>query len=102
MCSKPSPPVELYGAGLNVGLGLALTRRLVEAHGGELSFENSASGGTTFTFTLTTALVHHSNGTHGSETKKEDEGNGAVELVGEGPLDDPVPVPSLELSGLGI
>ncbi|MCA1831593.1 MAG: ATP-binding protein [Actinomycetota bacterium] len=37
------------------GLGLALTKRLVEAHGGEISFDSEVGVGTTFTFTLQTA-----------------------------------------------
>jgi signal transduction histidine kinase len=38
------------------GLGLALTKRLVEAHGGAISFTQRPKGGTTFSFTLPTAL----------------------------------------------
>jgi signal transduction histidine kinase len=34
------------------GLGLAISREIVRAHGGEIHAESSASGGTTFTFTL--------------------------------------------------
>jgi signal transduction histidine kinase len=36
----------------STGLGLALTKRFVEAQGGEISFESSPGGGTTFVFTL--------------------------------------------------
>ena len=36
----------------STGLGLALTKRLVEAHGGQISFETVVGKGTTFTFTL--------------------------------------------------
>jgi signal transduction histidine kinase len=34
------------------GLGLAISREIVRAHGGEIHAESPASGGTTFTFTL--------------------------------------------------
>jgi signal transduction histidine kinase len=34
------------------GLGLALTKKLVEAHGGEISFVSKPGSGSTFTFTL--------------------------------------------------
>jgi signal transduction histidine kinase len=36
----------------STGLGLALTRRLVEAQGGRLSYESVEHQGTTFSFTL--------------------------------------------------
>jgi signal transduction histidine kinase len=39
------------------GLGLAITKRLVEAQGGAISFESDASDGTTFTFSLLRADV---------------------------------------------
>lgn len=35
-----------------LGLGLALSRRIVELHGGEIGFENRTGGGSTFWFTL--------------------------------------------------
>ena len=35
-----------------VGLGLTITRRLVEAHGGKITVESRQGAGTTFTFTL--------------------------------------------------
>jgi len=36
----------------STGLGLALTKRFVEAQGGEISFESTAGAGSTFVFTL--------------------------------------------------
>ena len=39
------------------GLGLALTKRLVEAHGGALWYESEAGRGTTFTLTLPKAVA---------------------------------------------
>ena len=35
-----------------MGLGLAISRTIVEAHGGEINAENAAGGGTVFRFTL--------------------------------------------------
>lgn len=39
----------------STGLGLALTKRLVEAHGGRISYTSTRRRGTAFTFTLPTA-----------------------------------------------
>jgi len=35
-----------------VGLGLAICRAIIEAHGGQIRAENRAAGGARFTFTL--------------------------------------------------
>jgi signal transduction histidine kinase len=39
-------------SGTGAGLGLAISREIVRAHGGEIRAESSAVGGTTFSFTL--------------------------------------------------
>jgi signal transduction histidine kinase len=43
-------PAEGRSAG--TGLGLALTRRIIASHGGELTARRNPEGGSTFTFTL--------------------------------------------------
>ena len=46
---------EAQGGQASTGLGLALTRRLVEAQGGKIEYESEPDRGTTFTFTVPVA-----------------------------------------------
>jgi signal transduction histidine kinase len=45
-------PFVSEGKQSGVGLGLALCKRIAEAHGGSISLEDSVSGQTAFTITL--------------------------------------------------
>ncbi len=41
-----------HGPGGNIGLGLAITKGIIEAHQGRISVQDTPGGGATFTFTL--------------------------------------------------
>lgn len=45
-------------AGSGAGLGLAISREIIRAHGGEIRVESPAAGGTLFSFTLPTSDAH--------------------------------------------
>lgn len=45
-----------------MGIGLSISKRIVESHGGEIVAQKNESGGTTFRFTLPAIEDHHENG----------------------------------------
>jgi NtrC-family two-component system sensor histidine kinase KinB len=62
------------------GLGLAIAREIVEAHGGRIEAQSQPGHGTTFTFTLTTAPT---NGSNGDMALNEQEGEPTWVLPGK-------------------
>jgi signal transduction histidine kinase len=51
------PYVRARAVGRGAGLGLSICRRIVDAHGGQISVEDEPGGGSRFTFTLPAAVV---------------------------------------------
>ncbi|HEY6400312.1 MAG TPA: ATP-binding protein [Blastocatellia bacterium] len=55
----------------STGLGLAIPRRLVEAHGGQISAQSMVGRGTTITFTLPVAPVAHADAGRGEAARAD-------------------------------
>jgi PAS domain S-box-containing protein len=53
-----------HAPGGGAGLGLAISRRIVEAHGGQLTVQSSPGSGSTFTFTVRMAEELHHEASH--------------------------------------
>ena len=61
--------VYVLPAVLVFGLGLAITRHIVELHGGEIRVESDSARGTTFTFELPLATAGAVNSAAGSAVR---------------------------------
>jgi signal transduction histidine kinase len=60
---QPEPAEKIFAAGFSTraggpGLGLAVSRKIVEQHGGELMAANRAGSGATFTLSLPLGSAH--------------------------------------------